>query len=132
MSAAYHFKKTVSIILVLCTLITYLPVNAGSNINLSTVEANDSSISDARQSLVSEEMMPISASEDEDSDLTDDSNLSKEEEAAFGFGLTKEHEASFISLINQLGTEGISLWSAMSDGVVISPSGIDYRARVSY
>ncbi len=132
MSAAYHLKKIVSIILILCTLITWLPVNAGSHINLNTVAANDSSISDAYQSITSEETMPMPVSEDTGSGLADDSNLAKEEEAAFDLGLTKEHEASFVSLINQLGTQGISLWSAASDRVVISPSGTDHRTRVSY
>lgn len=87
MSAEYRLKKFVSIVLILCILVTWLPVN--------TVAANDSSIIDTRQSLAPE-------------------------------------EASFISLISQLGTEGISLRSAMSEGVVISPSGTDHRIRISY
>ncbi|WP_066507521.1 S-layer homology domain-containing protein [Abyssisolibacter fermentans] len=46
--------------------------------------------------------------------------------------LTKEHEVTFNSLVNQISTSGIDVQSDTQAVDWISPSGIDHQARVSY
>ena len=47
-------------------------------------------------------------------------------------GLTKEHETSLNSLVSQISTKGINVWSVMGEEATVSPSGIDHSVRVSY
>ncbi|NLM20302.1 MAG: hypothetical protein GX207_00945 [Peptococcaceae bacterium] len=44
--------------------------------------------------------------------------------------LSKEHQATFASLLNQINSQGIGVWAAGVEEA-LSPSGIDYRTRVA-
>ena len=123
MSATHLFKRIVSIILFFSILISLLPVNAifKSNPITSNLQVAEASIINAGvKDYALKEEMAVSESVDAD--------LGKTVLAEGG----KFASNTLVSLLSQLNTTGISIWSVAGDEDIVSPSGIDNRARVSY
>lgn len=134
MSVRYIFKKSISILLISCLLITWLPVNVGLHVHSFVAEAAEPSINDTNvKKSVSKEGKPKLDSKDMDNDFFDETNECNKMYASASMDSNSKnlYEASFASLINQMNTTGIDVMSVMGVEGVRSPSEIDYRTRVS-